>query len=67
MIAANPGFAGIGGIDDPPNEAPVPEDFAPMEGSPLVDAGWGGDDVIVLPNDFYGTPRDETPNIGAIE
>lgn len=67
VIAANPGFAGIGGIDDPPNEAPVPEDFVPMEGSPLVDAGWGGDDVIVLPDDFYGTPRDEMPNIGAIE
>lgn len=67
VIAADPGFAGIGGIDDPAVEAPVPEDFVPMDGSPLIDAGWPGDGTIVLPDDFYGVPRDEMPNIGAIE
>lgn len=67
VIAGDPLFAGIGGIDDPAVETPAPGDFVPMDGSPLVDAGWPGDDAIMLPADFYGVARDEMPNIGAIE
>lgn len=68
VIAIDPGFVGINGADDPPVDAPTPEDFAPGDGSPLVGAGWIGDATIPIPaTDFFGTTRADPPNIGAIE
>lgn len=68
LIAADPKFAAISGGDGPAMVAPSPADFAPLEGSPLRDAGFPGDANIVLPaTDFFGAPRDATPNLGAIE
>jgi Right handed beta helix region len=68
IVAIDPGFTAVPGADDDPIDVPTPADFVPAGGSPLVDAGWGGDDAVMIPSeDFFGTARDDTPNIGAIE
>jgi hypothetical protein len=49
-------------------DGPTAGDFAPARGSPMIDAGYPGDADIVIPaTDFFGAPRDDTPNLGAIE
>lgn len=68
IVYADPGFANIPDMDGPENPNPVPDDFIPQAGSPMIDAGYGGDGTIVIPStDFFGDSRDDTPNIGAIE
>jgi len=68
VVAIDPGFAAVPGADDEPIASPVPADFAPADGSPLVDAGWAGDASVPIPSaDFFGTARGDPPNIGAIE
>ena len=47
---------------------PPPDAFTPSATSPLRNAGYAGDATIQIPQgDFFGNPRDTTPNIGAIE
>ncbi len=68
LVDPDPVFAAISGGEGPPVADPKPADFTPQPGSPLLDAGFPGDANIVLPaTDFFGTPRDGTPNLGAIE
>lgn len=68
VVAADPMFTAIPDMDAPEVIDPSPEDFTPIPGSPLENAGFGGDAVIAIPpTDFFGAPRDATPNIGAIE
>jgi len=68
VVASDAGFAAISNVDGPAVADPAPADFAPAAQSPLIDAGFPGDATIVIPpNDFFGEPRDDTPNIGAIE
>jgi hypothetical protein len=68
VIAGDPGFTAIPDMDGAPVASPTPADFTPKTGSPLIDAGFPGDATIVIPTiDFFGNPRDATPNIGAIE
>ena len=68
IVAADPGFAGVPDVDGAEVASPAPQDFSPAAGSPLRDAGYAGDATVVVPAvDFFGTPRDATPNIGAIE
>ncbi len=68
IVTGDPGFAAIPGMDGEPVASPKPEDFTPAAGSPLIDAGRAGDSEIPVPSvDFFGNPRDSTPNIGAIE
>jgi hypothetical protein len=68
VVAVDPGFTAIPGGEGPTIAAPMPDAFAPKDDSPLRDAGWPGDADIVIPaTDFFGQPRDATPNIGAIE
>jgi hypothetical protein len=68
IIQEDAGFTGIPDINGPEVMNPLPADFTPASGSPLIDAGYGGDATIVIPTtDFFGQPRDMPPNIGAIE
>lgn len=68
VVASDPAFFGLPDIDGTLLDPPTPEDFAPAAGSPLIDAGYAGDAAIMIPAaDFFGTDRDDTPNIGAIE
>ena len=68
VVAADPKFAAIPGGEGPAVDAPQAADFAPQVDSPLRDAGFAGDADIVLPAvDYFGAPRNETPNLGAIE
>lgn len=68
IVAVDPMFAAIPGGEGPAVADPAPDAFAPKDGSPLVDAAWPGDATIVMPaHDFFGQPRDDAPNIGAIE
>ncbi len=68
IVAKDPKFAVIPDGDAPAVTDPVPADFAPQGTSPMRDAGFPGDADIVLPaTDFFGKPRDATPNLGAIE
>lgn len=68
LVAFDPSFFGLPDIDGELTDPPTPEDFAPAASSPLIDAGYAGDADIVIPSqDFHGTTRDSTPNIGAIE
>ncbi|PCC71235.1 Right handed beta helix region [Nannocystis exedens] len=68
IVAADPQFAAIAGGEGPAAEDPAPDAFAPAAGSPLVDAGWPGDaDIVIPPFDFFGQPRGDAPDIGAIE
>ncbi len=68
VVASDPGFAGIPDVDGALVPSPAPQDFAPAPGSPLRDAGYPGDATVAIPAlDFFGTPRDATPAIGAIE
>ena len=68
LVAGDAGFAGIPDMDGAEVSDPTPEDLTPAAGSPLFDAGYGGDATILIPpTDFFGRPRDADPNIGAIE
>ncbi|MCY0989089.1 right-handed parallel beta-helix repeat-containing protein [Nannocystis sp. ILAH1] len=68
LVAEDPRFAAIAGGEGPASDDPPADAFAPAAGSPLVDAGWPGDADIVIPaHDFFGQPRGDAPNIGAIE
>jgi hypothetical protein len=67
LVAVDPGFTAIPGGEGPTIANPMPDAFTPKPDSPLRDAGWPGDANIPLPADFFGAPRDATPNIGAIE
>lgn len=68
LVAEDPQFAAIAGGEGPASDDPPADAFAPAAGSPLVDAGWPGDADIVIPaHDFFGKPRGDAPNIGAIE
>lgn len=68
IVAIDAGFAGIPDADGAAVMDPSPADFTPVDGSPLVGAGWIGDADIPIPStDFFGTQRSDPPNIGAIE
>jgi hypothetical protein len=68
IIVPDPGFVAIPGAEGPAVADPAPEDFAPTASSPLRNAGRGADADLAIPaEDFFGQPRDATPNIGAIE
>lgn len=68
VVAVDPVFAAIPGGEGPAVADPAPDAFAPADGSPLRDAAWPGDANIVMPaTDFFGQPRDDAPNLGAIE
>ncbi|HET6585593.1 MAG TPA: right-handed parallel beta-helix repeat-containing protein [Nannocystaceae bacterium] len=68
VVAIDAGFTGIPDADGAAVADPTPQDFVPIAGSPLVDAGWAGDADIAIPDeDFFGEPRGDPPNIGAIE
>jgi len=68
IVAPDPGFSGIPDMDGSEVVDPSPVDFTPATGSPCIDSGYGGDASIVLPAvDFFGSARDGTPDIGAIE
>lgn len=68
VVAVDPLFTGIPGGEGPAVDAPTAADFTPQPGSPLRDAGYAGDADIVVPAvDYFGAPRDDSPNLGAIE
>lgn len=68
VVAIDAGFTGIPDADGQPVADPQPVDFTPADGSPLVGAGWSGDDTVPIPtDDFFGDPRPDPPSIGAIE
>ncbi|WAS94217.1 right-handed parallel beta-helix repeat-containing protein [Nannocystis punicea] len=68
IVAEDPQFSAIPGGEGPAIVDPAADAFAPAAGSPLIDAGWPGDADIVIPEfDFFGQPRGDAPDIGAIE
>jgi len=68
VIAGNPGFTGIPGINGNPVADPTPDLFALEATSGAVDKGVASVDGLTLPStDFFGSPRDAQPDIGAIE
>lgn len=67
LVIGDPRFTGIGDVDAPAVAAPVAEDFIPAKDSPLRDAGWDDGSIGLPAVDYFGVPRDDTPNIGAIE
>ncbi len=67
QVGADPGFSGIPDQNGSKVDDPAPEAFAPKSGSPLIDSGTGAASYAIPATDFFGKPRDSTPNIGAIE
>jgi hypothetical protein len=68
VIAANPGFTGIPGIDGAPVDDPTATLFALGATSKAADKGVAAVDGLTLPStDFFGAARDAEPDIGAIE
>lgn len=67
IVGSDPGFTGIPDQSGSKVDNPTPEMFAPESGSPILDKGTGTGTYAIPANDFFGKPRDATPNIGAIE
>ncbi len=68
VVAADPGFSGIPDLSGAAVADPTPDAFTPIASSPCVDVGHVGGGGIVLPTtDYFGAPRDATPDLGAIE
>lgn len=63
-----PGMDGIVGVDPrlraPDVNATDPEAFAPVKGSPVVDAAFA---PVAPADDLFGRPRGANPDLGAIE
>lgn len=67
-VAADPGFVNIPDMSGPAVSDPQPGDFALTDSSPAFNAGFSGDASLVLPaDDFFGTSRDSSPDMGAVE
>jgi hypothetical protein len=68
QIIEDPGFSAIPGANGATVDDPDAQAFAPNATSPLRDAGTAASAEHPIPaTDFFGTARDATPNIGAIE
>jgi hypothetical protein len=68
IVNPDPGFTAIPAMDGPAVADPPPESFALAAGSPCIDAGYPGDASILIPaTDFFGSARDSSPDIGAVE
>jgi len=68
VIAGNPGFTGIPGVNGAPVVDPTPDMFTPGATSKAADEGVASVDGLTLPSrDFFGAQRDEQPDLGAIE
>jgi hypothetical protein len=68
IVAADPGFVGISGVDGPAVTDPTPADFALTAASPGLGLAYTGSAVTGLPTtDFFGAARGATPDLGAIE
>jgi len=68
LVAGNPGFAGIPGINGDPVSDPTADLFSLEAASRAVDKGVAAVDGVTLPaSDFFGAPRDAMPDLGAIE
>jgi hypothetical protein len=68
QIIEDPGFTAIPGANGATVANPDAQAFAPTATSPLRDAGMPASAEHPIPQaDFFGTARDATPNVGAIE
>lgn len=68
IVAPDAGFVGIPDVDGAAVTDPTPAMFALAPGSPAIDAGITQVAGVTLPaTDFFGNPRDASPDLGAIE
>ncbi len=67
FVAVDPKFEGIPDADGAKVDNPTPEDFTPQTPSPMRDSGTSDSAYAIPSSDFFGTTRDATPNVGAIE
>jgi hypothetical protein len=67
-VALNPAMVGIAGADGPAATNPSAADFALGAGSPCINAGYSGPELVGWPSSgFNGQGRDAQPDIGAME
>jgi hypothetical protein len=68
IVNPDPGFTVMHDVEGPAVDDPAPADFSLEAGSPCVDSGFPGDASIAVPtHDFFGNPRDASPDRGAVE